>query len=235
MLPLKLVEVRQGLGGGVCALAARGIGIDPLGAQGGQLLQSCLSLVRHNVVSSSSSSGCKRAHCTTRDQQITEQPCLELIPVLSCYSARDPARSTRPDDLVLNICYGRRARRHRYARQSRDEQKVSADSVWIFLLAVPPGLVALAVALDRRSGRGYGLGFLAMVALVLDIWGIVSIAQAEQRVFASHTDNLDFGIVVAVYFLIGLYLALALVFGGIVETAISRQWRWLALIAALSF
>ena len=53
-LALKRLEVRQCLGGGVCAVAARGIGIDPLGAQGGQLLQSGLSLIRHNVVSSSS-------------------------------------------------------------------------------------------------------------------------------------------------------------------------------------
>ena len=95
--------------------------------------------------------------------------------------------------------------------------------------------MVLAVVLDRRSRRGYGLGILAAVALALDVWGIISFSQAEQQVAASHTDNLDFALVEAVFFLIGLYIALVLVLGGIVETAIARQWWWLALIAALSF
>ena len=106
--------------------------------------------------------------------------------------------------------------------------------MWVLFLAVPLGLVALAVALDRRSQRGYGLGLLAMVTIVLDICGIISVSQAEQSAFASHTDNLDFALVEAAYFLIGLYITLVLVLGGIVESVISRQWRWLALIATLS-
>ena len=88
--------------------------------------------------------------------------------------------------------------------------------MWVLFLAVPLGLVALAVALDRRSQRGYGLGLLAMVTIVLDICGIISVSQAEQSAFASHTDNLDIALVEAAYFLIGLYITVVLVLGVIV-------------------
>ena len=114
------------------------------------------------------------------------------------------------------------------------EQKASANmAFYILILALPPTLVALAVALDRRSRRGYGLGLLAAVALALDLWGIIAFTQAAQQVSAAHTDNLDVAIVEAVYTLIGWYLALVLVFGAIAETIIARQRRWLAIIIAV--
>ncbi|HLJ80737.1 MAG TPA: hypothetical protein VKT52_04555 [Ktedonobacterales bacterium] len=105
---------------------------------------------------------------------------------------------------------------------------------WVLIIAAPPALVALAVWLDKRSRRGYGLGLLAAVALVLDIWGIIAFSQASQQVSASHTDNLDFALVEAVYMLIGLYFTLALVLGGIAETLIARHWRWFATIVTVS-
>lgn len=106
--------------------------------------------------------------------------------------------------------------------------------MWALYVALPPALVALAVWLDRRSRRGYGLGLLAALMLIFDIYVIIIDAQVTQQIRASHTDNLDIGLVVAVYSLIGLYCALVLLLGGITETIIARQWRWLAIILLMS-
>ena len=102
---------------------------------------------------------------------------------------------------------------------------------WVLLIAVPPALVALAVWLDQRSGRGYGLALLAAVVLVLDMWGIIAVSQVEHQVSASHTDTLGLAYVEGVYLLTGLYCALVLVLGGIAEALFARQRRWLAIIA----
>lgn len=106
---------------------------------------------------------------------------------------------------------------------------------YVLVLAVPITVIALAVRLDRRSGRGYALGLLSVIVLALDIWGIVAFTQAAQQASASHTDDLGFAIVLAVYILIGLVLGLAIVIGGIVETVTARQRGWLVIIIVGSF
>ena len=103
------------------------------------------------------------------------------------------------------------------------------------IIAAPLVLVVLAVALDSRLRRGYALGLLAAGALVLDVWGLIRFFQVAQFVNASHMDNLDAALILAVYLLIGLYIALVLTLGAIAETVIARQWRWLAIIAIVSF
>ena len=105
---------------------------------------------------------------------------------------------------------------------------------WMLFIAVPVGLVALAVWLDRRTRRGYGLGFLAVVLLALDIWGTIVIGQAIQQADSMQTDNFAEVLVLVVFALIGLYFTFVLVLGGLVEVVSARHWRWLALILALS-
>jgi hypothetical protein len=111
---------------------------------------------------------------------------------------------------------------------------VYTNPSWVLIVAVPPALVALAVWLDRRPRRGFGLGLLAAVALVLNLWGIIAVSQASHQASAAHTDGLDLGLIEVVFILIGLYCALVLVLGGIAETLLARQWRWLAIIATVS-
>lgn len=100
----------------------------------------------------------------------------------------------------------------------------------LLVLGVPIAVVVLAVRMDTRSGRGYGLALLAAGVLVLDVSGVIAISQAGQRATAPHMDTLGLAFVDAVYSLIGLLLGLALALGGIAETIIARQWRWLAVI-----
>ncbi len=111
------------------------------------------------------------------------------------------------------------------------------DHGWALLLIVAsPALVALAVALDKRSGRGYGLGLLAIGTLVFTIWGFGALLQATQLANASVAGGLDLDVVVVaiVYTASGAYVALALTLGAIVETAIARQWWWLGIVATVS-
>ncbi|HEY1387336.1 MAG TPA: hypothetical protein VGF38_02230 [Ktedonobacterales bacterium] len=103
----------------------------------------------------------------------------------------------------------------------------------IFVAVLPAGLVALAVGLDRRMRRGYGLGLLAAMTLALDSWGAVAVAQATQRTETLHTDNLAFAFGVAIILLIGLYLTLVLALGGVAEAVIARHLRWLVLLVAV--
>ena len=108
---------------------------------------------------------------------------------------------------------------------------------WALLLIVaPPALVALAVARDKRSGRGYGLGVLAVGTLVLTLWGFGAVLQATQLASASAAGGLDLevAVVAIVYVASGVYVALALTVGAIVETVIARQWWWLGIVAIVS-
>jgi hypothetical protein len=103
---------------------------------------------------------------------------------------------------------------------------------WILIVAVPAALVALALWLDRRTRRGYGLGLLSVVLLTLDVW--FAVVLDRQRAYAADTEDFAIGIVVAVYLLIGLYLTLVLVLGGLAEAIIAQHWLWFALIVVVS-
>ncbi len=51
------------------------------------------------------------------------------------------------------------------------EQKADTEMVYlslVLILAVPFGVMALAVSRDTRSRRGYGLGLLSAVTLILE-------------------------------------------------------------------
>ena len=99
----------------------------------------------------------------------------------------------------------------------------------------PAALVAFAVWLDNRTRRGYGLGFLAIITLVLEVWATIVTAQAIQQSNAQHLDNFTEGLGIAILELYGLYLTLVLVLGSIVEALMAQQRLWAAIIAVLSF
>jgi hypothetical protein len=98
-------------------------------------------------------------------------------------------------------------------------------ALFILIIIVPLALGALAVELDKRSGRGYALGALALATLVLDLRASSAIYwQAD----LGHP-GLTLVIVVG-----GLSVALVLTLGAIAETLIARQWRWLGFVVTVN-
>ncbi len=102
------------------------------------------------------------------------------------------------------------------------------DTLWallILILIIPLAVVALAVALDKRSGRGYALGALALGTLALALWSFNVDYWQEYQTHPALTTAIAYS---------GLSAALALTLGSIGETLIARQWWWLGIIAIVS-
>lgn len=107
------------------------------------------------------------------------------------------------------------------------------DNLWALLIIVPLALVALAVALDKRSKRGYTLGALALGTLVLALWGFRTFSQAAGAV-ASSADSLEVVAYALIYFAGELCLAVALTLCAVVVALMARQWWWLGAIVVVS-
>jgi hypothetical protein len=112
-----------------------------------------------------------------------------------------------------------------------DAEKASRTTnygMWALFLFATPALVALAVILDVRSWRGYGLGFLALTALVLAFWGYSVLPQATQR------HDYESGDWEVIYVTSGLVITLALTLGAMYEALHARQRWWLGAIPVVS-
>src|SRR6185437_3639897 len=91
------------------------------------------------------------------------------------------------------------------------------NSSWLLLVLIAsPTLGVLAVALDRATRRGYGLGAFAIGALVLAFWGDGAFSQASQGVVSS-ADSLEVVAFALVYGFGELCLALGLTLSAVVE------------------
>jgi hypothetical protein len=102
----------------------------------------------------------------------------------------------------------------------------------LFLAAiiVPPLLVTLAVFVDLRSRRGFGLVLVALAMLGYCLWRIVPTEQALQQAPAGKPTL--FQIALFFDFLICGYLTLLVWIGTVVEVSMARQMRWLAALVA---
>ena len=108
------------------------------------------------------------------------------------------------------------------------------NSSWLLLVLIAsPTLGVLAVALDRATRRGYGLGAFAIGALVLAFWGDGAFSQASQGVVSS-ADSLEVVAFALVYGFGELCLALGLTLSAVVEAVMARQWWWLGSIVIVS-
>lgn len=96
---------------------------------------------------------------------------------------------------------------------------------YVVLLGIPLLVVGVAVWVDLRSRRGYGLAILAAIVIGLSVWAAVAIEQAASK--AQSSESLGIGVVAAAYFLIGCYLALLLWIGALIEAGAARQGWWL--------
>jgi hypothetical protein len=102
------------------------------------------------------------------------------------------------------------------------------DTLWallILIILVPLAFVALAVALDKRSRRGYALGALALGTLVLALWGFNVEYWQEYLALPALTTAIAYS---------GLSAALMLTLGAIAETLSARQWWWLGFVVIVS-
>ncbi len=102
----------------------------------------------------------------------------------------------------------------------------------LFLAAiiVPPLLVTLAVVVDLRSRRGFGLALAALAMLGYCLWRIVPTEQALLQAPASKPTL--FQIALFFDFLICGYFTLLVWIGTVVEVSMARQMRWLAALIA---
>ncbi len=92
----------------------------------------------------------------------------------------------------------------------------------------------VALVVDLRTKRGYGLAVLATLLLALFIWMSIVFYQADQHIQADqyiarkHIESLASGFVVAFYLFTFVYFALPLWLGGLIVAGVARQWRWVA-------
>ena len=104
------------------------------------------------------------------------------------------------------------------------------DLLFLVAIIVPPLLVTLAVFVDLRSRRGFGLVLVALAMLGYCLWRIVPTEQALQQAPAGKPTL--FQIALFFDFLICGYLTLLVWIGTVVEVSMARQMRWLAALVA---
>lgn len=104
------------------------------------------------------------------------------------------------------------------------------DLLFLAAIIVPPLLVTLAVFVDLRSRRGFGLVLVALAMLGYCLWRIVPTEQALLQAPASKPTL--FQIALFFDFLICGYLTLLVWIGTVVEVSMARQMRWLAALIA---
>ena len=97
-------------------------------------------------------------------------------------------------------------------------------------VVVPPLLTVLAVFVDLRSRRGFGLVLVALAMLGYCLWRIVPTEQGLLQAPASGQSF--FQIALFFDFLICGYLTLLVWIGTVVEVSMARQMRWLAALIA---
>ena len=102
--------------------------------------------------------------------------------------------------------------------------------VYLAELLVPPLLVALAVFVDLRSRRGFGLALLAPVMVGYCLWRIIPIEQGLLKPAESGRPLYLIGLLLN--FLECGYLTLLLWIGAVVEVSMPRQTRWLVALVA---
>ena len=102
--------------------------------------------------------------------------------------------------------------------------------VYLAALVVPPLLVVLAVFVDLRSRRGFGLALLAPAMLGYCLWRIVPTEQGLLKPAESGRPLFQIGLFFD--FLICGYLTLLVWIGAVVEVSMPRQMRWLAALVA---
>jgi hypothetical protein len=102
--------------------------------------------------------------------------------------------------------------------------------VYFAELLVPPLLVVLAVVVDLRSRRGFGLALLAPMMVGYCLWRIIPIEQGLLQPAESGRPLYLIGLLLS--FLQCGYLTLLLWIGTVVEVSMPRQTRWLVVMVA---
>lgn len=92
-------------------------------------------------------------------------------------------------------------------------------------IIAPPLLVVLAVFVDLRSRRGFGLALLALATVGYSLWHVAPAEQALLQAPASEHNLLAIGLFLDL--LSCGYLTLLLWIGTVVEVSLDRQRKWL--------
>jgi hypothetical protein len=102
--------------------------------------------------------------------------------------------------------------------------------LFLAAIVVPPLLVTLAVFVDLRSRRGFGLVFLVLAMMGVCLWRIVPTELGFLQAPASKPAL--FQIALFFDFLICGYLTVLVWIGTVVEVSMARQMKWLAALVA---
>jgi hypothetical protein len=97
-------------------------------------------------------------------------------------------------------------------------------------VVVPPLLMVLAVFVDLRSRRGFGLLSVVLAMMGICLWRIVPSEQG--LLHSSASEQALFQIALFFDFLICGYLTLLVWIGTVVEASMARQMRWLVALVA---
>lgn len=102
---------------------------------------------------------------------------------------------------------------------------VSVNLLFLAAIVVPPLLVVLAVFVDLRSRRGFGLSLLALATVGYSLWRVVTAEQVLLQAAASEHTLLGIGLF---FDLLSCgYLTLLVWIGTAVEVSMARQMKWL--------
>lgn len=107
---------------------------------------------------------------------------------------------------------------------------VYTNLLFFAAIVVPPLLVVLAVFVDLRSRRGFGLVLLVLAMMGVCLWRIVPTELGLLQAPASKPTL--FQIALFFDFLICGYLTILVWIGTVVEVSMARQMRWLAVLVA---
>jgi hypothetical protein len=102
---------------------------------------------------------------------------------------------------------------------------VYTNLLFLAAIVVPPLLVTLAVFVDLRSGRGFGLVLLVLAMMAVCLWRIVPTELGLLHAPASKPTLFQIALFFA--FLLCGYLTLLVWIGTVVEVSMARQMRWL--------